>query len=249
VLVLSNSPNHFLSSLSARDSKLLQPCLKPTGLLPAMTTLYKAEDTISHVYFPHTGAVSYVVGIPSGQFVETGLVGRNSAIGAGAALGYPIALNQAIVQVAFSGVAAEVGILQRLVAQSQALRACFARQEQMDFIQVQQTAACNALHTLEERLSRWLLQTRDLLKSDTLPLTQDFLSQMLGVQRSSVTLVALKLQEAGLINYRRGRIHILEVDALQEVSCDCYEVINDQFRRFVGWSPDFNDQAVRTTGL
>jgi DNA-binding transcriptional MocR family regulator len=84
--------------------------------------------------------------------------------------------------------------------------------------QVQQVAACNALHELEERLSRWLLQTRDLLKSDTLPLTQEFLSQMLGVQRSSVTLVARKLQEAGLINYRRGHIHVLDVEALRE-SC------------------------------
>jgi CRP-like cAMP-binding protein len=248
VSLLSNSPNHFLSSLSAQDRELLQPHLKPTEL-PPMTTLYKAEDTISRVYFPHTGAVSYVVGIPSGQFVEAGLVGRNSAIGASAALGHPIALNQAIVQVTFSGVMAEAGVLERLVAQSQTLRACFARQEQMDFVQVQQTAVCNALHALEARLSRWLLQTRDLLKSDTLPLTQDFLSQMLGVQRSSVTLVALKLQEAGLINYRRGRIHILEVEALEDASCVCYGVINDQFRRLMGWSRGFNNRASRATGL
>jgi CRP-like cAMP-binding protein len=122
-------------------------------------------------------------------------------------------------------------------------------QEQMDFVQVQQTAACNALHALEARLSRWLLQTRDLLKSDTLPLTQDFLAQMLGVQRSSVTLVARNLQEAGLINYRRGRVHILGVEALQEVSCVCYEIINDQFRRLVSWSSDFNNRVIRTTGL
>jgi hypothetical protein len=94
-----------------------------------------------------------------------------------------------------------------------------------------------------------LLQTRDLLKSDTLPLTQDFLSQMLGVQRSSVTLVALKLQEAGLINYRRGRIHVLEVEALEDASCVCYGVIKDQFRRLVSWSSDFNNRVIRTTGL
>jgi CRP-like cAMP-binding protein len=143
----------------------------------------------------------------------------------------------------------EAGVLERLVAQSQTLRACFARQEQMDFVQVQQTAVCNALHALEARLSRWLLQTRDLLKSDTLPLTQDFLSQMLGVQRSSVTLVALKLQEAGLINYRRGRIHILEVEPLEDASCICYHVINDQFRRLVGWSRGFNNRAIPATSL
>lgn len=224
---------------------MLQPHLKPTEL-PTTTTLYKAEDTINRVYFPHTGAVSYVVGIPSGQFVEACLVGRNSVVGASAALGYPTALNEAIVQVTFSGVMAETDVLERLVAQSQTLHACFARQEQMDFVQVQQTAACNALHTLEARLSRWLLQMRDLLRSDCLPLTQDFLSQMLGVQRSSVTLVALKLQEAGLINYRRGRIHILEVEALQDASCVCYEIINDQFRRLVSWSPDFQQPSGKS---
>jgi cAMP-binding proteins - catabolite gene activator and regulatory subunit of cAMP-dependent protein kinases len=115
--------------------------------------------------------------------------------------------------------------------------------------QVQQVAACNALHELEERLSRWLLQTRDLHKSDTLPLTQEFLSQMLGVQRSSVTLVARKLQESGLINYRRGRIHILDVEALRESSCECYAAINRQFHRLVGWSPDVDNHAARTSGL
>jgi len=249
VSVLSNSPNHFLSSLSSQDGELLQPHLKPMEPLPPGTILYKVEDTISRVYFPHTGIVSHVVGVASGQFVEAGMVGRNSVVGADAPLDGSIALNQAIVQVTVSGVMAEVGILKRLAAQSKTLHTCFARHEQMAFAQVQQVAACNALHALEARLSRWLLQTRDLLKSDTLPLTQDLLSQMLGVQRSSVTLVARKLQEAGLIKYRRGLIHILGVEALQDASCDCYQVINAQFRRIVGWSPDFNNQAGRTTAL
>src|SRR5205807_9025310 len=118
------------------------------------------------------------------------------------------------------------------------------RHDQMISAQVQQVAACNALHELEERLSRWLLQTRDLIQSDTLPLTQEFLSQMLGVQRSSVTLVARKLQEAGLINYRRGRIHVLDLEALQDGSCECYHMINHQFERLTGWRPaNMNAQA------
>jgi Mn-dependent DtxR family transcriptional regulator len=99
------------------------------------------------------------------------------------------------------------------------------------------------------QLSRWLLQTRDLIKSDTLPLTQEFLSQMLGVQRSSITLVARRLQEAGLINYRRGRIHVIDVQALRESCCECYATINRHFKRLVGWNPDFSDQAARTSGL
>jgi hypothetical protein len=103
--------------------------------------------------------------------------------------------------------------------------------------QTQQVTACNALHELEERLSRWLLQSRDLLQSDTLPLTQEFLSQMLGVQRSSGTLVARKLQEAGLIRYRRGHIHVIEVEGLQDSCCECYAAINLHFNKLIGWAP------------
>jgi Mn-dependent DtxR family transcriptional regulator len=96
---------------------------------------------------------------------------------------------------------------------------------------------CNALHDLEERLSRWLLQPRDLFQSNTLPLTQDFLSQMLGVQRSSVTIVARKLQAAELISYRRGRIHVLD-EGLQDSRCEYYDAINGHFHKLVGWPPD-----------
>ena len=177
------------------------------------------------------------------------MFGRNSVIGAGAALDGGVALNQAIGQVGGSGLGVEVNEMKQLVAQSETLRLAFFRHDQMASAQVQQVAACNALHELEERLSRWLMQTRDLHKSDTLPLTQEFLSQMLGVQRSSVTLVARKLQEAGLINYRRGRIHVLDVEALREWCCECYAAINRQFHRLVGWRPDVDNHAARTSGL
>jgi Crp-like helix-turn-helix domain len=181
--------------------------------------------------------------------VEAGMFGRNSVIGVGAALNGAIALNQAIGQVGGSGLAVEGNEIRRLVGQSETLHHAFVRHEQMASAQIQQVAACNALHELEERLSRWVLQARDLVKSDTLPLTQEFLSQMLGVQRSSVTLVARKLQEAGLINYRRGRIHVLDVESLRDSCCECYAAINRQFHRLVGWSPDVDDRAARTSGL
>lgn len=99
------------------------------------------------------------------------------------------------------------------------------------------------------RLSRWPLQTRGLLQSDTLPLTQAFLARMLGVPRSSVTLVASELQEAGLITYRRRRIHVLDVEALGESSCGCYAAINRPFHRRVGWSPSVDNHATRTSDL
>jgi CRP-like cAMP-binding protein len=245
---LSDSPNHFLACLSLQDSELLQSHLKPMELgLGAI--FYRAQDTIDRVYFPHTGVVSLVVGLASGQFVEAGMFGRNSAVGGGASLDSAVALNQAIGQVAGAGVVAEAQILKRFVAQSETLRIAFARHEQMVSAHAQQVAACNALHELEERLSRWLLQIRDLVQSDTLPLTQEFLSQMLGVQRSSVTIVARKLQEVGLITYRRARIHILDVEGLHDSCCECYQAINGHFQRLVGWEPQVKiDQGRQHRG-
>jgi CRP-like cAMP-binding protein len=217
--------------------------------LPREAILYRAEEIISRLYFPDSGVVSIVVGFANGQFVEAGMFGRNSVIGAGAALDGAVALNQAIGQVGGSGQAVDVKVIKRLVGESETLRSAFARHEQVASAQVQQVGACNALHELEERLSRWLLQTRDLIMSDTLPLTQEFLSEMLGVQRSSVTLVARSLQEAGLINYRRGRIRVLDVEGLQDTCCECYATINRHFHRLVGWKPDVNNHAAQISGL
>ena len=241
---LTNSPNHFLSSLSAQDRDLLQPHLKQLQL-PQGTALYRADDIISNVYFPHSGIMSMIVGVSSGQYVEAGMLGRNGVIGTGAALDGPDALNSAIAQVESSGVVIDPGVMKGLAGKSETLRMALVHQERALTAQTQQVAACNALHELEERLSRWLLQSRDLLQSDTLPLTQEFLSQMLGVQRSSVTMVARKLQEAGLIRYRRGHIHVLDADGLQDSCCECYAAINLHFNKLIGWSPNgFRSQQV-----
>jgi CRP-like cAMP-binding protein len=238
------SSNHFLSSLSAQDRDSLQPHLKQLQL-PQGTALYRADDIIPHVYFPYTGIISMIVGVSSGQYVEAGMLGRNSVIGAGAALDGPEALNGAIAQAESAGVMIDAGFLKELANKSTDLRMALVHQERALAAQTQQVAACNALHELEERLSRWLLQSRDLLQSDTLPLTQEFLSQMLGVQRSSVTLVAGKLQEAGLIRYRRGHIHVLDVEGLQDACCECYAAINAHLLKLTGWAPgDLRSQQV-----
>jgi CRP-like cAMP-binding protein len=242
---LSNSPNHFLVSLPSSDRELLEPHLRPLEL-PQGSVLHKAEETINRIYFPYGGVVSLVVGFSNGQYVEAGMLGRNSVIGGGAALDGGVALNEAISQVASSGVAGEAKAVKQLASQSETLRIAFARHQEMAAAQTQQVAACNALHDLEERLCRWLLQTRDLIRSDTLPLTQEFLGQMLGVRRTSVTLVARKLQEARLINYRRGHIHVIDVEGLQDSCCECYLAVNNHFGRIVGWTPDVNNKAART---
>lgn len=232
----SNSTNSFLSSLSKEDAALLEPHLRRMEL-PLGAVLYRAEEPIKRIYFPENGVVSLVVVLSAGQFIEASMFGRNGVIGGGALLGGPIALNQAIGQAASSGLVGDVAALKQIVDHSGTLRRALASHEQMFIAQVQQVAACNAIHELEERLCRWLLQVRDLLQSDVLPVTQEFLAQMIGVQRSSVTLVARRLQDAGLIAYRRGRIQLLDDEGLRDCACECYDAINSHFRRLTGWTP------------
>src|SRR3954470_22787930 len=154
----TNSPNHFLLSLSASDRDLIFPHLKKLTA-PREIVVFKAEDTIERVYFPHSGIISLIVGLSSGQFVEAGMLGRNGVIGAGAALDGPDALNTAIVQSDGStGLMIETEVLKGLARQSETLRLALVHQERALSAQTQQVAACNALHELEERLSRWLLQ-------------------------------------------------------------------------------------------
>jgi len=145
-----------------------------------------------------------------------------------------VALNRGIVQV--EGVASilDVDTLRTVAEQSVAFRTTLIRHEQAQFAQAQQSAACNVSHSVEARLSRWLLRTRDATGSDTLGLTQEFLAQMLGVRRTSVSLVANTLQAAGLIRYRRGRIEITNLEGLQEMSCECYETVKAHSNRLIG---------------
>jgi CRP-like cAMP-binding protein len=233
---LSNSPNHLLASLTPQDSDLLRPHLMKQELTFG-SVLYQAEQKIDRVYFPTAGFISLVVGLSDGFMVEAGMVGKNSVVGAGAALDGRMGLNQAIVQAAGSSLTIDAEVLGTLVSESDTLRAALMQHELVSYALTQQIAACNARHELDERLCRWLMQTRDLLESDTLPLTQEFLAQMLGVQRSSVTMIARKLQESGLIKYRRGHIQVLDPVHLRDASCECYETINHHFERLIRWRP------------
>ena len=173
MISLATSPNHFLASLSARDRELIMPHLHPVEL-PREAIFYKAEDTISRLYFPESGVVSLVVGFTNGQFVEAGMFGRNGVIGVGAALDGEVALNQAVSQVAGAGLSADVSVIRRLASETPSLRSALLRYDHAVSAHIQQVGACNAVHELEERLSRWLLQTRDLVMSDTLPLHRSF---------------------------------------------------------------------------
>jgi CRP-like cAMP-binding protein len=186
--------------------------------------LHDVGEEIEHVYFPHSGMVSLVAVMQSGATVETATIGRGGVIGASAGLGPRWTFRRAIVQL--PGTTARIlGIQFHAAAnQSQAIHDLIVRYNDLLFSQVQQSVACNALHALEARLGRWLLQTHDCLDGDAIPLTQEFLAQMLGVRRTTVTIAARLLQSAGLIRYRRGLIHVVDRAALEDISCECLPI-------------------------
>jgi CRP-like cAMP-binding protein len=178
--------------------------------------------------------VSIVVDLASGEMIETAMIGRDSLVGGSAAVDDDIALNRAVVQVAGVASVVDVGTFRGVAHQSYTFHATLARHRQFILAQAQQSAACNATHTLEARLSRWLLRCHDLLGSDDIPLTQEFLAEMLGARRTSVTLIAGTLQQAGLIRYRRGHIWVTDVEGLRESACECYETNKAQGNRLLG---------------
>jgi len=234
--MLSNVGNHFLSQLPVQDREVLQRHLRHVELEQGKV-LHRAGEIVEKIYFPYQGVVSYVVGMSDGRFVEAGMFGRNSVVSPGPALDGRITINQANVQSSGSAMVADIAVVKRLASESEAVRKSLAAHEQMMTAHCQQVAACNALHELEARLSRWLLQVSDLLRSDSLPLTQEFMSQMLGVTRSSVTMTAKRLQQAGLISYNRGMVRIVDREGLLDTCCECYGAINAHIHRLSGWSP------------
>jgi CRP-like cAMP-binding protein len=205
------SENKLLAVLSAQVFQALQPHLKVQEFEQG-AVLAENGRAVTEVYFPYTGIVSLVVELKEGDMVEAAMVGRDGVVNAASALDGKVALNKAIVQARALLAVVPVPIIATVADQHRDLRSLFIRHEQVLLAQSQQSGACNASHMIEARLCRWLLRTRDLLQSDDLKLTQEFLGQMLGVQRTSISIVAVALQKAGLIRYRRGHITILDVD-------------------------------------
>jgi CRP-like cAMP-binding protein len=230
-------PNHVLASLPPEEFELLWPHLKPFVLVHE-DLLFDANETLNWVYFPHSGVISLVVGLADGQVIETAMIGRDSLVGASAAMDSGVSLNRGLVQVAGTASILDAQILRGIADKSLSFRTTLIRHEQALFAQAQQSAACNASHSVEARMARWLLRTRDLTASDKLELTQEFLAQMLGVRRTSVSLVANTLQNAGLIHYRRGHVEIRNLDALQDLACECYGTVRSHSDRLLGFAPN-----------
>ena len=231
-----HSSNHVLASLVTVDIDSLLPHLRAVEL-PQEMVLYEAGAAINRVFFPHAGVVSLVVELASGEMIEAAMIGREGVVGGLSALNSKISISRAIVQVSGAASAVDVDHVRHLAEQSAGFRMTLIKHEQVLLAQSQQSAACNAIHTIEARLSRWLLRCRDLVGSEELPLTQEFIAQMMGVRRTSVSIVAHTLQQAGLIKYKRGHIRVLDLEGLQESACECYWTVKSLSDRLIGAPP------------
>ncbi|SEB72750.1 Crp/Fnr family transcriptional regulator [Terriglobus roseus] len=192
--------------------------------LPQGTVLYTSGEPCHYAYFLTAGVASVVVSVSDGSSAEVGMIGAEGVAGAHALLGPRPPLAQCFMQVSGSGLRVTIAELRRLFLESEELRARILEALQLQMLMLDQIAGCNKLHQASERLARWLLTAADRVNSDTVSLTQEAISQMLGTRRTTVALVAGTLQRAGMIGYRRGLVKILDRQALTDAACDCYGI-------------------------
>ena len=229
----SRPPNGFLSALSSDDYELVRPFLRSFTLAQDLV-LIEAGDTLTRAVLPHHGVISLVVNLAKGERVQTAMIGRDSILGAFAAFGDPIALDSAVVLVPGTASTLDLDRLRAAAERSPNMRSLLVRHGLAIQAQVLHTAGCNAVHTVESRLARCLLQTHDLSGDFRLDLTQEALAQMIGARRNSVSLVASTLQQSNFIRYSRGRIDITNLDGLRTTACECYPVVKAQYERLLG---------------
>jgi CRP-like cAMP-binding protein len=224
--------NRILARASPVDFENLRPHLRIVELKHGRV-IAESRQRIDQVYFPHAGILSCVVELENGWSIESGMIGYDGVFGAGPALDHKLSLHKVVVQVAGSATVVEADPLKALAQSSPALLALLMKYELFFAGQVQQTSACNALHSIEQRMCKWLVRMHDLVGTD-LPLTQEFVAQMMGVRRPSVTGVASQLQKEGLISYNRGKIHILSIDLVQKRACECHQSVREIYAEMFG---------------
>ena len=201
--------------------------------LPHHLSLHEPTQKIEFVYFPNRGMVSQVVVTKDGRTVEVGVVGSEGYVGAGLAVGLSRSSVREIIQIAGDGFRMMGSALERILRSAPQLQVILNRHTGLQGMQVAQTAACNRLHDIEQRLSRWLLMTQDRVDSGTLPITHDFIATMMGTDRSTVSVAASALQKRGIIDYLRGAVKIVNSRKLEKSACECYGVIQ-QFEGELG---------------
>jgi CRP-like cAMP-binding protein len=219
----------ILLSLPPEESKRV---LAKLELVPVKLhqILHEAGAVIKFGYFPNEGMISILAVQLDGKSVEVGLIGNEGFAGLPVLVGYRTSPTRMIIQGDGTAYRCDAEVLKQLVGKCPTLELQLHRFGQRLAMQTTQIAACNRLHGVEERLARWILMTSDRISTEPLPLTQEFLSQMLGTRRASVTVAAGILQKAGLISYIRGSVKILDRNRLQDAACECYEILQRQLR-------------------
>jgi CRP-like cAMP-binding protein len=224
--------NRILQLLPASDAERLGRILEPVRI-NFKELIYTAGKPMEYVYFPLTSVASLVIDMEGGQSVEAGTIGREGLLGLTAFLGSRRSVWRALSQIAGDALRAPVDAFREEALRIDSLNQLLRRYTIALMAMLAQTAACNRLHSLEERMCRWLLMTRDRVDSDQFPLTQEFLGQMLGVRRPSVSLTGAALQSKGLIRYTRGQIAISDRAGLEAAACECYRVVKRHYEEAV----------------
>ena len=224
----SPSTNRLLSALSEAEYRRLEPYLTSI-YLPSGTVLYEASEKMDTVYFPQSALISLVNTLINGMTTEVGIIGFPGMVGLEAVLYNGYSYNRVVAQVPGEAVKISASVLRQEFDRGGELLKMLLKYAQTRLNEVSQLAVCNRHHTIEERLARWLLSVQDLTRSDELPLTQEFLGNMLGCRRSGVSITANTFQQAGIINYSRGKITILNRQALEDIACECYPIFCDRY--------------------
>ena len=225
--------NRLLAKLPGEELEDLRPHLEPVSLSHAQY-LIAPNRPILYVYFPINALASLVTVLEDGSTVEAGSVGREGMVGIPVLLGAGKTPMQTLVQIPGEALRVKAEVIKEAFDKGGALHDLLHRYVHTLFVVASQSAACNRRHHVDARLCRWLLMSSDGVASNELALTQEFLATMLGVRRAGVTQAALHLQEAGLIDYNRGRIRILDREKLEAATCECYRMVKDEYDRLLG---------------
>src|SRR5258708_11871279 len=226
--------NNILLGLPPKESAMLLPKLEFVRL-ETHHVLHEPGDTLKSAYFCSTGLISILSVFPDGKSVEVGLVGKEGFVGLALVAGFRTSSTRAVTQIEATAFRVDGEALMIILRQAPILERRLQQFSQIMAMQVTQIAACNRLHEVDERLARWLLMSADRTGSDSVPLTQELLAQMLGTRRSSVTVAAGILQRAGLIAHTRGDVNIVDRANLEEAACECYGIMQRQVKE---WQDD-----------
>ena len=223
--------NFILNALPKEDFERLLPDLEEVNLSLG-EIIYQAEQPIKYLYFPNNAMISVIANTAKGECAEVGIIGWEGIVGIDALMGIDSTYNENLIQLSDGAHRISTAAVRKEFKRGGAFHDLTLSFIRVLMVQISQTALCNRLHTLEERLARWLLMCHDRAPADKLTLTQKFLSIMLGTNRATVTYAAIAMQNAGFIKYKRGSITIADREGLEYFACDCYKTVKAEYKRF-----------------